>query len=128
MTRIKQIMALLEERGPMTAFEIGEALDMSEKSVTFHVGSFRKHSKGIRIAGFNAYARKRKTRYYAIGTEPDAPRPIRRPPSVEKRIKHPGMTAEQRVEFEHRQRLAMLAAQMKPFRHPQDVALFGAPL
>lgn len=127
MRRVDEIIGLLRERGPMTVFEIAAALGFSEKTVTFHIGTFRKYEKGIRIAGYDTSARKRKTRYYAVGKAPDAQPPApRRPPSVRKRIKHPNMTAEERAEFEQKQRLAMLAAQTKPFRHPQDVAFFGA--
>ena len=123
MSRIDQIKALLKERGPMTVFELAEALDLSDKAITNYIGIYRSREKGIRVVGFDVGARKRKTRYYALGDEPDEKPPApKRPPSVVKRIKHPGLSREEVAE---RKRAQQALANIKPFRHWQDVALFG---
>lgn len=114
MTRIEEILVLLEARGPMTVVEMSEALGITEKTTNLHLHAFRKHQRGIRITGYQKVGPTKKHRLYGIGEEPDVQYPNpRRSPSAVKRIKHPGLTREEIVE---RKRIRELSAQSKPFR------------
>lgn len=114
MTRIEEIKALLEERGPMTTDQIAKALGISEKSANVHLHTFRNKQRGIRVTGYEKVGPTKKHRLYGIGDAPDVPYPNpRRSPSVVKRIKYPGLSRE---EIAERRRLKELAAQAKPFR------------
>lgn len=119
MCRIDEIKAVLLKHGPMTLKEIGEKLDMTGKAVSFHVGNFRKYSKGIRVHSFDMTSPTRKERRFAIGTEPDARFPHKhRSPSALAKIKHPTKTRAELDEMQHEKLLKKLAAQTKAFRDP----------
>lgn len=123
MIRIHQILDLIETRGPMTVEQIAEALGISETTANTHIHRFRKQQKGIRVIDFDKTCPTRKARIYGLGDEPDVvyPNP-RRAPSAAKRIKYPGLTRE---EIAERKRAKEALANIKPFRHWMDVALFG---
>jgi predicted transcriptional regulator len=123
MTRINQILALIEERGPMTVEKIAEKLGISETTANTHIHRFRKHQKGLRVVDFDRTCPTRKARIYGLGDEPDVVYPNPRyTPSRVKNIKYPGLTREEIAEMK---RAKEALANIKPFRHWMDVALFG---
>lgn len=125
MTRIQEIMALLEGRGPMTVVQIAAELGVSETTANTHIHTFRKLQKGIRVSGYVKTGPTKKHRLYAIGDRPDMPYPNpRRAPSALARIKYPGLSRE---EIAERRRLKELAAQAKPFRDPMIFMTAGRP-
>jgi len=117
MSRIHDVFALIEERGPMTVEKMAEALGISETTMAEHINKFRKHQKGLRVVDYDRGCPTRKARIYGLGDEPDAvyPSARRNAPSVKKRIKYPGLNREEIAEAK---RAKEALAQIKPFRDP----------
>ena len=134
------ILQTLIEEGPMTAQQMAAKLGIEQTGAQWHLRMLR-DSHQAHICRYIIEADKKDTRVWAAGDAEDVPKPTR----IE-RIEHvtgkpyvppaaptsAPLTAEQREELQERyqaredaKRRARLLKDIKPFRHPQDVAFFG---
>ncbi|AET91063.1 hypothetical protein BYI23_B004560 [Burkholderia sp. YI23] len=125
--RIERIRAALEKLGPSTVFAIANETGIDERAIGEIIRTARKKDfpgTRFRKAGKTREGCVNRSWLYEVSDEPDViVAPARYQPSREKAVKHPGMTREEVADMKRR---AELLRQMKPFRHWQDVALFGA--
>lgn len=120
--RLTRIRAVLKKHGPMTIVQISEVTGYSTSNIAAIIYEFRLHpGKKTRIRKCGR-VREMGTmpRYvFELSNEPDADScaPNSSPAK-------PSLTREEIAEIKQRRELAM---KIKPFRHWQDVAFFGAP-
>lgn len=120
MSTISSIMLLLKENAPLTIAQLAETIGLGERSIACAIWRARQGGINIRICG--SLKTQNHPYLYEISDKPDVK--ISKKGCVGK-PKHRGRPVTVEPEEYMDQRKAALAAEIQPFRHWQDAALFG---
>lgn len=122
MSTITEIMDFLEKMPGITVAAIAFELNISEKSAACAIWRARKHGLNIRICG--SLKTQNHPYLYEVSDLPDV-RVVKKGPVMGAQVR--GRPPQDDLEAFMEKRRASMSAKIKPFRHWQDVAFFGAP-
>lgn len=120
-----EVVKLLEKHGPISVSDLARHMKIGRTSLNYHI-SVLHDQKRIYVSGWAGFNRQGSpVRLWCVGDKPDAEKPLESAPVTPR--KESEQEKWERIMSERDDLIrARLAATIKPFRHWQDVALFGA--